>query len=745
MVDYSPVVGYLVWQPLVPAAPLAVLTAVAAVAAIFAVRHIRETAGRRAAVQVGLVRGLVTLLTLVALAQPVIHRQADDGDKRTILALVDTSASMGLRNADAQTRLQQAQRLLRDVREASPAAWAWEVHPFVDRLGAAVGSEAELAAQAGEEAVPTDLPAALAEALAYARGGGAAAVLLVSDGGDEGSLAAGPAALPLVVAGVGDATLPAPDLAVTIVTAPESVERDTAFRVTARIEVRGDPAFLRRAEGLVVRVLRQTADGAFEAAGEVTVDASSGAGEAAFDLRCAEAGQAVFRIVCPLLPGEAAGFNNRRTLAVEVRQSAADVLYFARQVGADLKFLRQELGSDPAIRFTALYRAEEGRYTVQGDAAGEASLAKGFPADAAALQRFDCLILGSFPSEAWTTAEMRALLAYVEAGGGLVWLGGDDSFDGGGYPDSPLRPLVPWQSPAQGGSSLARGTFATAVAATAAGAAATAGLGELLREATAEELRGMCLSSLNRPSGLLSGAQVLLTAEADGMVVPLVVAHRYGKGRVISVASNTTWLWARMPGVPERFYRRFWRQAVRAAAGQEDGGQYLTARWNAPVYRPGDRVEVELRGDGGGALRLRAARMTGGVRHAPAVARDGTADLWRTAWRVEGRAPTVFEAVLERGDERLETYVRIVPLALPADEGSRALPNTAALRTLVEEADGTWAEGADAAGVAAALWDAVRPAGRTKAFSVTASPWLLVTLAVAVAAELALRRRFGLL
>ena len=316
------------------------------------------------------------------------------------------------------------------------------------------------------------------------------------------------------------------------------------------------------------------------------------------------------------------------------------------------------------------------------------------PVEVEALRRFDCILLGSFPAEAWTAAEMGALLAYVEGGGGVVWLGGDDSFDGGGYADSPLRPLVPWQAPGRGGSSLARGVFPVEVAAAA--AAATAGLEDLVRGASAEELRGLAVTSLNRAEGLLPGAQVLLAAVADGATAPLVVEHRYGKGRVFSVASNTTWLWARTPGVPERFYRRFWRQAVRAAAGRGEGGTHLTAVWSRPVYRPGDRVEVELRGEGGAGLRLRAARVPAAdARRWPrsGSARPTSADgcMWRDA-------ATRFEAVLER-ENRSRPTAR--PFRGPSrDEGERRGTRSEAF-PLVEASGGVWAADAAAGGAAA--------------------------------------------
>lgn len=741
MVNGITILGYVAWQPVLPAVPFLLVAIIAMGALVVALRHIRVVAGRRAALLLGALRGVIIALLLAALAQPMVHTRSGRDEPKTLLALVDVSASMALPCAGGESRIERARQLLADVRATLPTGWHWDVRPFSNRLEPAVTNGAALEVEAGAAPTPTDIPAALAEAMELARGGDVAAVLLISDGGDDAEGRAVPASVPLVATLAADNTRPYPDVALVSLTAPEAVERETLFRLTARIEVQGEPSFLHQTEKLSVRVLRQTASGAFVAFDTVVVDASSGVGEAVFEVRCDEAGQVVFQVEVPLLATEQTGLNNRRSLAVNVRQSTLDILFYARQIGADLKFLRQDLGSDPAIRFTALYQTGEGRYTVQGDAASDASLRNGLPVERADLQRFDCIIVSSFPAEAWTTAEMGALLAYVAAGGGLIWLGGDDSFDGGGYTVSPLSPLIPWQSPGRGGSSLLRGTFPTAV--TPVTAAATAGLAELLRGATASEISGLELASLNRPQGLLPGAQVLLTASADGSNVPLVVEHRYGQGRVFSIASNTTWIWARSAGVPSRFYQRFWRQAVRAAANQGEGGTYLTAIWNRDAYRPGDRVEVDLRGEGGVDLRLRAACVTDGKRTALALSRDGIADAWRTGWQVQGRQTHVFEAVLETGDKVLETYVRTLPLALPSDEGSRLVPDVAAYRGMVEAAGGVWAEDAEAA--AAALWDAAQPKERLRVIGLAASPWFLVTLVLLLGIDWACRRRFGLL
>ena len=74
--------------------------------------------------------------------------------------------------------------------------------------------------------------------------------------------------------------------------------------------------------------------------------------------------------------------NNERRVVVDVQKKAVHALFFTRELGMDFKMLRSEIGRDPGIAFTALFRTLSERFTVQGDRlTGDEPLEAGFPTD----------------------------------------------------------------------------------------------------------------------------------------------------------------------------------------------------------------------------------------------------------------------------------------------------------------------------------------------------------------------------
>lgn len=71
----------------------------------------------------------------------------------------------------------------------------------------------------------------------------------------------------------------------------------------------------------------------------------------------------------------------------------------------------------------------------------------GVPRDLAELQGYECLILSNVPATAMTMRQMELIRSYVQdLGGGLVMLGGDQSFGLGGYYRTRLEEILPVRS-----------------------------------------------------------------------------------------------------------------------------------------------------------------------------------------------------------------------------------------------------------------------------------------------------------
>ncbi|MDX2117031.1 MAG: VWA domain-containing protein [Planctomycetota bacterium] len=66
------------------------------------------------------------------------------------------------------------------------------------------------------------------------------------------------------------------------------------------------------------------------------------------------------------------------------------------------------------------------------------------PADVVGAQAYDLVILDNAPADAFSPAAMNTLVSHVrDLGGGLVMLGGRESFGAGGYKGTPIEPLLP--------------------------------------------------------------------------------------------------------------------------------------------------------------------------------------------------------------------------------------------------------------------------------------------------------------
>lgn len=135
------------------------------------------------------------------------------------------------------------------------------------------------------------------------------------------------------------------------------------------------------------------------------------------------------------------------------------------------------------------------------------------------------------------------------------------------------------------------------------------------------------LSWANRFKRLGDQAQVLAAANPGATnEIPLLIAGRYGNGRVLAFAGDSTYRWVRYGHADD--HRRFWRQTMLWLAQKEsDGEKKVMLRLAQRRYRPASRVpvtvaatdelgdaivdaefEVRLAGPGGYANRVRVSR-----------------------------------------------------------------------------------------------------------------------------------------
>ncbi|HEX3149023.1 MAG TPA: hypothetical protein VHR66_13160 [Gemmataceae bacterium] len=176
--------------------------------------------------------------------------------------------------------------------------------------------------------------------------------------------------------------------------------------------------------------------------------------------------------------------------------------------------------------------------------------------------------------------------------------------------------------------------------------------------------------------------------------LPLIAWQPVGKGRVMLVGTDSTWLWRQ--NVADRFFYKFWGRAIRFVARTEEAGKKKSWIEIKPVRaQPGDDAQVELRAytEGGAPAEQPSLQVevTGpGLRTSLVLDPDPN-----TKGRYVGkyRVPTVGDFRFQYGAGTAEARLRV--LASP-EEMRYPNVNRTALRALAETTGGELVELTDA-------------------------------------------------
>jgi uncharacterized membrane protein len=525
-------------------------------------------------------RAAAVVLLVLLLANPILRTHRLPADARRVAVLVDTSRSMGIRDAvgnasrlDAACRLLREEKLLDNLKRLGRIelrAFDGGLRPIaLDRAAAASGEISDLAgALAAAAAVKDPVPLA--------------AIVVLTDGCETGTRSAAdrPVPIPVFPVGLGSVTeaiSEIPDVAVT------GVRADRRALLHAALDVRVDLQAV-RLEGETVTL--QIARGE-QVIVERPVRLGAGAQSVSLAFVPREAGLQEFEARIVPHPRETIPENNARPFAVQVAAQRLRVFYYEGTPRWEYKFLTRELKSDAHLALHAVLRTHVDRAYQTGTGLGADEL---FPAGREALRRYDCILLGDVRARDLTAGQAAALRDFVsEDGGGLVVLACRESLAADGLPALGLEPILPVPLAA---ARILEGSFTVRPTPDGVTHPATSGIARFLPLET--------LFGLGTPR---AGAQVLLKAEGGPSDYPLAVAHRYGRGRVFFFASDSDWKWImkhKDQGGGDLFVR-FWGQAVRWAAQRDADPRpraAIAVSTDREIYRLGEPVRVRVQGEG---------------------------------------------------------------------------------------------------------------------------------------------------
>jgi uncharacterized membrane protein len=407
----------------------------------------------------------------------------------------------------------------------------------------------------------------------------------------------------------------------------------------------------------------------------------------------------------PAKTEEATLANNSRVFAVDRGQGPFRVLYVSGRPNWEFKYLNRAVQVDEQVQLVALIRVakREPKFDFRGRA-GETSnplfrgfgnqapedvqrydqpvlirlntrdeleLRAGFPRTPEELYGYHAVILDDLEAEFFAPDQSQLLQKFVsERGGGLLMLGGMESFHEGKYLRTPIGDMLPvYLDHNDGGApeppglvhfQLAREGWLQAWA--------------RLRDNEADErsrIEGMPpFEVFNRVRALKPGASVIASVRDEkGGELPALAVQRFGRGRTAALMVGDVWKWGLKDAAQHADMDRAWRQLVRwlvtdvpnrvaataePIAADPNGAVRIQVRVRDEKFQPVDdatvMVDIEpvvfegTAGAAGTAIKLEAEpaltepglfqvtyvpRQTGGYRAVASVKNHAGADLGR--------------------------------------------------------------------------------------------------------------------
>ena len=698
----------------------------------------------------------VLVLAFFVLATPALRTRGADQDQVFTAVMVDTSRSMSIEDANAPaggaaiSRLEAARRLL-----AGPEAGGDGLLDAIARHSRVLvyefGPQARRAAgvrQLRPDGVYTNLFHSVRDVDADLRGLPLAAVVMVTDGARNAGGSAEDAAMllrnrgaVLYTVGVGNPN-PPKDYEVARVFAPRKVWRNTA--VDAYVTLRHtdfrrpfDVQVLRGSEVVSTRRVVPAADSDVQRV------------RLTFTPDHAE-GTATYRVSIPAGADEKVTDNNFKDFLLEIQDDRLPVLYLEGSPRMEYRFLRRAMFRDRDFRVVGLLRLASDRFYIQGANPSEAYLAKGFPKTAEQLFAFKAVVLGDIEAGYFTPQQLAMLEQFVnERGGGLLMLGGVNSFGLGKYANTPVARMLPVEISDRDGAYSDQQFTALPTPESA---------GHMVMR-LAEDDEGNRLLWEHMPPligitpvrGLKKGAVALLTQKPDDGGRAVLAVQNYGQGRVAAFTSGGSWYWQVSRPASDEFHERFWKQVIRwLVVGARER---LTVETDSDVYARRDSVilratarQKDLRPVNDATVVATVTDPLGNTEEVPMYwtlseagvyqgrYRPADEGNYRVAVRVEGwqirPADTAFE------------------VSEPFVEFSNAGRNDGVLQTMAGITGGTWFPVEAAGAVPDEIAKAVRKARNLRNTPVDREVWdmpaLLILCLVVLSLEWIVRRKSGL-
>lgn len=571
---------------------LVIVAAVLTVLTVWAYRGVRGVSAGRVLAVLALRLTALVLACLMVLRPSFVYHD-DPHQPSTLLFALDGSESMSTKDEfDGQSRYEQMRRLLSEGSAVALKKLEKEnVHVLFNRFAEDVRAFSDADKPDGKRTDFGQMLHALYES--HSRDRNLRGLIVLSDGADNGNRYP-----PLTEASRWRAlNCPVYTFALGKTTTSEG-QKDLAFTaihpsptpvaVKGKLTVRGTldaPGFQDAAvtvhlllDGKEVLAQKERLNRTLGNEIRLTTDAPETPGEVKVTLK-----------VDPL-PNELSIANNQIDTYVTVTKEGISVLMVDRPRFPEPQRICDALASDPRIRLYTAWRRSD---APGGSAEDSLELDK---------RHYDVIIIGDVSARRLTGGDPHILEQIREAvsrGTGLIMMGGSESFGNSDWQGTPVEEVLPVKIDSTGQIEDEVQMEPTA-----------AGLTHYVMRLTEGKQNNEALwaklpklTGINRLDAKASAA--VLAVRAGNKQQPVLVGGRFGEGRTLAFAGDTTWRWELL-GQPKSAegvlaHQRFWKQVVLWLAKQDDVEGSVWVKPDTRRLATGAKLDfaMGIRGKGG--------------------------------------------------------------------------------------------------------------------------------------------------
>ena len=524
-------------------------------------------------------RAILFGLLLLLMLRPTLDLDIENESRRTLVGLLDTSASFDIRDTGTSSRLEQATETLgkSQLLERLGSELDLSFYRFDKTL-----SELDLEAGPVADGQETALGNNLRQVLNRRRGEALAGIFLTTDGVNttgespqEAATALRDAGVPLYIWGIGSTTIR--DLAIETVDVASTTLVGDAVPATVRVRTRG-------MEGETATVAITLA-GAKAAEKQITIG-PDGTVEVPLAFLPNQAGD--FELGATITPdgeeAETLAENNSWSRNLRVLDSRIRVLMVEQASRWEFKYIQAMLLREQRVDLDCLVIEADPEVTRTPGS----PYIESFPTRREDLYKYDLVLFGDIDPKNLTTAQLENLVSFVsEAGGSLAVLSGK-RFTPHAYRFSPLAALLPVEA---GAANPAPATRPIKLAPTEAGLKSpTLQLEETPELSQARWAKMPPIYWTANIGRAKPAAQVYLIDPQTK--APILALQRYGAGEVLFLGTDNTWRWRKNIG--DLYHSTFWGQLVQRLAGTRllAGSRRSQLRTDRRTYAPAERVTV---------------------------------------------------------------------------------------------------------------------------------------------------------